>query len=117
MARRGERSPANGDQKGQGTMRLRYAVGILGLAAVVLLGAIGTAGAKDEWFALGEKTIKSADPSVEIKSEGGRWQKDVKKVKFSVEGADVQITKAVLSWDNRPDDTITDVGVLKSGGQ
>ena len=28
-----------------------------------------------------------------------------------------EITKAVLHWDNRPDDTITDVGVLKAGGE
>ena len=47
---------------------------------------------------------------VEIKSEGGRWAKDVKQVKVSVEGADVEISKIVLKWDNRPDDTITNVG-------
>ena len=87
------------------------------VASVVLMGAVGSARAADEWFVLSEQTIKSADPSVEIKSEGGRWEKDVKQVKFSVEGADVEITKAVLHWDNRPDDTITGIGVLKSGGQ
>ena len=83
----------------------------------VLMGAIGSAGAADEWFVLGEQAIKSADPSVDIKSAGGRWEKDIKQVKFSVEGADVEITKAVLHWDNRRDDTISNVGVLKSGGQ
>ena len=87
------------------------------VASVVLMGAVGSAGAADEWFVLGEQTIKSADPSVEIKSAGSRWEKDVKEVKLSVEGADVEITKVVLHWDNRRDDTITDVGVLKSGGQ
>ncbi len=87
------------------------------VASVVLMGAVGSARAADEWFVLSEQTIKSADPSVEIKSEGGRWEKDVKQMKFSVEGADVEITKAVLHWDNRRDDTISDVGVLKSGGQ
>ena len=87
------------------------------VASVVLMGAVGSARAADEWFVLSEQTIKSADPSVEIKSTGGRWDKDVKQVKFSVEGADVEITKAVLHWDNRPDDTITDMGVLKAGGQ
>jgi hypothetical protein len=86
-------------------------------ASVVLLGAAGSAKAADEWFVLGEKTLKSADPSVEIKSQGGRRKKDVKQVKFSVEGADVQITKIVLSWDNRPDKTLTDVGTIKAGGQ
>jgi hypothetical protein len=53
---------------------------------------------------------------VEIKSEGGRWAKDVKQMKMSVEGADVEITKVVLQWDNRRDDTMTDIGVLKAGG-
>ena len=66
---------------------------------------------------LGEQTIKSVDPSVNINSEGDRWEKDVKWVKLSAEGADVEITKAVLHWDNRPDDTISDIGILKSGGQ
>jgi hypothetical protein len=78
---------------------------------------VGTARAADEWFVLGEQTINSADPSVEIKSEGGRWQKDVKQVKLSVEGADVKITSVVFGWDNRKDDTLTGVGTLKAGGQ
>src|SRR6185436_14307340 len=86
-------------------------------ASAVLLGAVGSARAADEWFVLGEKTLKSADPSAEIKSEGDRWKKDVKKVKFSVEGADVQIIKIVLNWDNRPDKTITDAGTIKAGGE
>ena len=89
----------------------------LGVASVVLMGAVNIARAADEWFVLGEKALKAADPSVEIKSEGGRWDKDVKKVRFSVEGGDLQITKAVLHWDNRPDDTIADAGTLKAGGQ
>ena len=41
---------------------------------------------------------------------------DVKQTKMSVEGADVEIKKAVLSWDNRRDETITDIGILKAGG-
>ena len=86
-------------------------------ASAVLLGAVGSARAADEWFVMGEQTLKSADPSVEIKTEGNRWQKDVKQVKLSVEGADVQITNVVLGWDNRRDDTLTDVGTLKAGGQ
>src|SRR6188474_3507737 len=85
-------------------------------ASVVLLGAVGSARAADEWFVMGEQTLKSADSSAEIKSQGGRWKKDVKQVRLSVEGADVQIQKVVLGWDNRPDDTITDIGVLKAGG-
>jgi len=84
---------------------------------VALMGTMGSARTADEWFVLSEQTIKSADPSAAIKSAGGRWDKDVKQVKISVEGADVEITTLVLSWDNRRDDTVKDVGVLKSGGQ
>ncbi len=76
----------------------------MGVASVVLMGAVGSARAADEWFVLSEQTIKAADPSVEIKSSGGRWEKDIKQIKFSVEGADVEITKAVLHWNNRPND-------------
>jgi hypothetical protein len=87
------------------------------VAAIVLLGAGGRASAADEWFVLGEQPIKAVDQGVEIKSQGGRMQKDVKQVKLSVEGADVELKKVVLQWDNRKDDTITDIGVLKAGGQ
>jgi hypothetical protein len=87
------------------------------VASVGLIGAMGSAGADDKWFVLGQQTIKATDPSVSIKSEGSRWDKDVKQVKISVDGADVQITNVVLHWDNRPDDTLTNVGVVKSGGQ
>jgi hypothetical protein len=86
-------------------------------ACVVLAGAAGIARAADEWFVLAEKPIKTADQGVEIKSEGGRWEKDVKKTKLSVAGADVEIVKVILHWDNRGDDTITDIGVLKAGGE
>jgi hypothetical protein len=84
-------------------------------ASVVLLGAVGSARA-DQWFVMGEQTLKSADPSVEIKTQGGRWKKDVKQVRLSVEGADVQMTSVVLGWDNRADDTLA-VGTVKAGGQ
>ena len=88
------------------------------IGSVALMGALGSAGAADDkWFVLGQTTIKSTDPSASIKSEGSRWDKDVKQVKVSVEGADVQITSIVLHWDNRKDDTLTDLGTLKSGGQ
>ena len=85
-------------------------------ASAILLAAVSSARAADEWFVMGEQTINSTDPSVEIKTEGGRWQKDVKQVKLSVEGADVQITSVVLGWDNRKDTTLT-VGTIKAGGQ
>ena len=91
---------------------------VLVVAAVALAGSLGIAkAADDKWFVLGEQTIKAADPSVTIKSEGSRFDKDVKQVKLSVEGADVQITNVVLHWDNRKDDTLTNVGTLKAGGQ
>ena len=98
-------------------MKVRYLVAALGVASVVSISAFHGARAADEWFVLASQTIKSADPSVEITSEGGRWKKDVEKAKLSAEGADVEITKVVLHWDNRPDATLTDVGILKSGGQ
>jgi hypothetical protein len=85
-------------------------------ASALLLGTVGSARA-DQWFVMGEQAIKSADPSVEIKTQGGRLKKDVKQVKLAVEGADVQITSVVLGWDNRADDTMTNVGTLKSGGE
>ena len=98
--------------------QIRTLMAVFAAAFVVLMfGAVDSAKAADEWFELGQQTINSADPSVEIKSEGGRWKKDVKQVKISVEGADVQIMKVVLHWDNRSDDTLADVGTLKSGGQ
>jgi hypothetical protein len=84
-------------------------------ASAVLLGAVDSARA-DEWFVMGEQTLNSADPSAEITTQGNRWQKDVKQVKLSVEGAEVQITSVVLGWDNRKDTTLT-VGTLKAGGQ
>ena len=85
-------------------------------ASAVLLGAVGTARAADQWFVMGEQTLNATDPSAEIKTEGGRWKKDVKQVRLAVEGADVQMIKVVLGWDNRTDDTLA-VGTVKAGGQ
>ncbi len=99
-------------------MKVRYLVAGLGAASVVLVGAVGGARAADEWFVLAEQTLKSESPSVEIKGEEGKlWKEDIKKTKLSVDGADVEISKVVLHWNNRPDDTIDNVGVLKSGGE
>ena len=86
------------------------------VASFVFIGAVGSAGAADEWFVLSQQALNPASPSLEIKSEGGRWEKDVKQVKFSVEGGDVEVTQAVLHWDNRPDDTVA-VGTIKAGGE
>jgi hypothetical protein len=95
-------------------MKIRTSLAALVIASVATMGG---ALAADQWFVLGQKTIKAADPSTEIKSEGGRWDKDVKQVKLSVEGADVEITSLVLHWDNRKDDKMQNVGTLKSGGE
>jgi hypothetical protein len=98
-------------------MRVRRSMRVLALASVVLMGAIGSARAADQWFVMGEKVIKSTDPSAEITAEGDKWLKeDIKKTKLSVEGADVEITKVVLHWKMRPDDTISNIGVVKWGG-
>jgi hypothetical protein len=98
-------------------MNVRSLVASLAVASVVLMGAVGTARAADQWFILGEQTIKSVDQGVTIKSEGSRWAKDVKQMRIGVDGADVEIKKVVLGWDNRPDDTIMGIGVLKAGGK
>ena len=88
----------------------------LALASVILVGVIGSAAA-DEWKVLGEKILRANDPSTTITAEGDKWLKeDVKKIKLSFEGADVNISKIVLNWNNARDVTITDVGVVKSGG-
>jgi hypothetical protein len=100
------------------TMKVRYLVVFLAVASVFLMSAVGTVGAKDEWFLLSEQTIKASDPSVRITAEAGKWIKeDVKDVRISVEGADVEIPKVTLHWKNRRDETVWNVGTLKAGGQ
>ena len=96
---------------------MRMLMGSFVVASAAMLGAMSNANAADEWFVLAEQTISASDPSVAIKSKGGRWEKDVKQVKLSAEGADVQVTSLILHWDNRTDDTMKNVGTLKSGGQ
>lgn len=97
-------------------MGIRHAMRALALASVVLVAAIGSAAA-DEWKLLGEKILRANDPSTTITAEGDKWLKeDVKKIKLSVEGADVDISKVVLNWNNARDVTVTDIGVVKSGG-
>ena len=44
---------------------------------------MGSAIAGDEWYLLGQQTLKTANPSVEIKSEGNRFDKDVKQIKLN----------------------------------
>ena len=100
-------------------MKIRSLIVGVGVAAIVfMMGTVGTARAADEWFVLSEQTIKSTDPSVRITAEDAKWIKeDVKDVRISVEGADVDIAKVVLHWNNRPDETIWNVGTVKAGGQ
>jgi hypothetical protein len=109
-----------GSRKDKRTMKLGYLRGV-GLAAgallVVALGSASSASAKDQWFVLSEKMVKATDSGTEIKAEEGKmWKEDIKKTKITVDGADVEITKVVLRWKARKDDTITNVGVVKSGG-
>ena len=100
-------------------MNARYVKGGVGLASALLLAVgIGTASAKDTWILLGEKTLKSTDPSTEIKAEEGKmWKEDVKRAKLSIEGADVQITNVVFHWKGGKNETIPNVGVVKAGGE
>ena len=99
-------------------MKVRHSVAFLAVASLVLMSVVGTVGAKDEWFVLSEQTIKASDPSVRITAEAGKWIKeDVKDVRLSVEGADVDINKVVLHWNNRSDETVWNVGTVKAGGQ
>ena len=98
-------------------MRIRHSIKVLALACVLLIAAIGSATAGDDWFVIGQKTIKATDPSTEVTAEKGKWLKeDIKKAKISVEGADVDITKVVLHWNNAKDDEISNIGVVKAGG-
>ena len=98
-------------------MKTRYSKATLGLASVVLFAAM-TASAADQWFVLGEKVLNSGDSRTEIKSDEGKmWKEDIKKAKISVEGADVEITNVVFHWRGGKDEAITNVGVVKSGGQ
>jgi hypothetical protein len=66
-------------------MNARSLVAIIGVASVVLMGPV--ARAADEWFMPGEQTIKAVDQGTLIKSQGGRWTKDVKQMRIGVEGA------------------------------
>ena len=98
-------------------MRVRFAVGVLAVASVVLLGDVGSARA-DKWIELGKLTLNSADASATIKGEKGKlFKEDVKATRLTVQGADVEISKVVYHWNNRPDVTIENVGVIKDGGQ
>ena len=51
-------------------MKIGYLGKGVGLASIIVLGTLGSAGA-DEWFVLSQKAIKSMDPNVEIKAEAG----------------------------------------------
>jgi hypothetical protein len=99
-------------------MKVRSLMVGFGVAFVALMCTVGIARAVDQWFVLSEQVIKSTDPSVRITAEDAHWVKeDVKDVKLSVEGADVDISKVILHWNNRPDETIWSVGTVKAGGQ
>src|SRR5678816_2363559 len=98
-------------------MKVRSLMVGLGVASVVSIGTVANARA-DEWFMLSQQTLKAADQSTEIKAEKGKmFKEDIKQTRLSVEGADVEISKVVLHWNNAPDDTAWNVGTIKAGGQ
>jgi hypothetical protein len=102
-------------RKERETMKFRFASGAL--AASLLLLAAVTGARADDWILLGQKIMRANDPSTTLTAEEGKWKKeDMKKVKLSVEGADVEITKVVYHWNLAKDDTVENVGVIKSGG-
>ena len=98
-------------------MKIGYlGTGVVVVAAILLL-AFGSANA-DKWFLLSEKAIKATDPGAEIKAEEGKmWKEDIKKTKISVEGADVEITNVVFHWKGGKNEAVSNVGVVKSGGE
>ena len=83
----------------------------------LLIGVEGKVQAGDEWFTFGERTIKAVDQGVDIEPQGGVANRRVKKIKIRVEQADVEITKLVLRYTMRRDDEITNIGLVKAGGQ
>ena len=73
---------------------------VLAVVSVVCLTPADRARAAEEWFVLAEQPLKTPEGIVEIKSQGSRWKKDIKATKIGVEGADMEIKKVVLHWDN-----------------
>jgi hypothetical protein len=96
------------------TKSLASRIGLVG-GFLLFMGAPSVQ-AEEEWTVVAEHTIRSADQGAEIESSGGRRDQNVKEVKVSVEGADVNIKKLVLHWNNANDKEVTDIGVLKAGG-
>jgi hypothetical protein len=97
-------------------MRITSLASTLGLVGGFLLLFGAQSVQADEWSVLAEQTIKSADQGAEIEATGGRRDQNVKEVKLSVDGADVNIKKLVLHWNNANDKEVTDIGMLKAGG-
>ena len=100
-------------------MKIGYSrAGFSVVSVVLLLVVLGTASAADKWIMLGEKVLKSTEPSTEIKGEEGKtFKEDVKRAKLSVEGADVEITNVVFHWRGGKNETVSNVGVVKAGGE
>jgi hypothetical protein len=96
-------------------MKVRFASGALA-ASLLLLGAVSSARA-DDWKVLGQKILRANDPNTTLTAEEGKWKKeDIKKAKIMIEGADVEVTKVIYHWNLAKDDTVENVGVVKSGG-
>ena len=61
------------------------------------MGAVGTA-KSDEWFLMGEQSIRNNSYLAEIRTEGVRSKRDIKQVKLEVGGAHVELIKVVFEW-------------------
>ena len=58
-------------------MKIGHLRAVLSLAFLaLLLVALGTANAADKWILLGQKVLKSTDPSTEIQGEDGKTFKE-----------------------------------------
>ena len=113
-----QRSSANGDQKGQENDEVRIPKGGRWPRVRRPAGRPWQRQRCGPVVRARREGGQDRDPSTEIKAEAGKiWKEDIKKTKITVEGADVEISKVVLRWKGRKDDTITKVGVVKSGGR
>jgi hypothetical protein len=106
-----------GIRKGEKMIRKFFWVSVFVAMFALLIGTEGRVQAADEWFTLGERTIKAVDQGVDIESDGLAVNRRVKKIRLRVEQADVEITKLVLRYRMKRDEEITNIGVVKAGGE
>ena len=86
------------------------------VAACVLASAAATGNASaGDGFVVAQDTLRSEQSSVELRPTGHGADSRIAAVRFSVDDADVEVTSIVLHWNNHPDDTLRDVGVIRRG--